>query len=76
MAGKKLNMAVHSLAGTGSRNERLEEAITFSLDHIRPENDLPPEMRAEFSQFMEEMHSVPAQGDEGTGFRLEDLHTE
>jgi hypothetical protein len=63
---EKLNMAVASLVGAGSQRERLIEAISFSLSHIKPENDLPLEMRAEFTQFMDEMtgreESKPGQG--------------
>lgn len=52
---EKLHTAVHSLCGTSSQNQRLVNA-----------NDLPDEMREEFQQFMGEMTSVDAVGDEGS----------
>lgn len=63
---EKLHTAVHSLCGTSSQNQRLVNAVVFSLIHITPENDLPDEMREEFQQFMGEMTSVDAVGDEGS----------
>jgi hypothetical protein len=38
---EKLHQAIGSLTGAGSQKERLQQAITFSLSHITPENDLP-----------------------------------
>ena len=63
---EKLHMAVHSLAGSASQSERLVNAVVFSLIHITPENDLPDEMRDEFKEFMSDITSVEAIGDEGS----------
>ncbi|NOY16786.1 MAG: hypothetical protein GXP23_07645 [Gammaproteobacteria bacterium] len=63
---EKLHVAVHSLCGSGSQPERLVNAVTSSLIHITPENDIPKDIRQEFEEFMKEMTSVPAESDEGT----------
>ena len=63
---EKLHLAVHSLTGNGTQEDRLEEALVFNLIHIRPENDLPQTMREEFTEFMEQMTSEAATGEEGT----------
>lgn len=62
---EKLHLAIHSLSGTSTQKERLVNAIAYNLIHITPENDLPPELRDEFEQFMEDIISVQAEGDEG-----------
>jgi len=62
---EKLNEAIGTLTGPDSQKQRLAQAIA-SLSLIRPEQNLPPEMRAEFEQFMKELNSRLAQADEGT----------
>ncbi|MDH4318645.1 MAG: hypothetical protein OEV64_09670 [Desulfobulbaceae bacterium] len=62
---EKLHLAVHSLAGASTQKERLVNAVAYNLIHIIPENNLPPELRDEFKQFMEEITSVEAKGNEG-----------
>ena len=63
---EKLHLAVHSLAGAMPQKERLVSAVTSNLIHITPGRDLPPELRDEFRQFMEEITSVDARANEGT----------
>ncbi|QQX57447.1 hypothetical protein [Pseudomonas chlororaphis] len=63
---EKLHLAVHSLAGNSTQAERLVNAIIFNLIHIRPDENLPSSMREEFEEFMNQMSSVKAKGDEGT----------
>ncbi len=63
---EKFHVAVHSLAGALDQKKRLENAILFSLIHIVPERDIPPEILEEFILFMKEISSVSARGDEGT----------
>lgn len=63
---EKLHGAMHSLAGIKSQEDRLVNAVTYHLIHITPEKDLPSGMRDEFQQFMKEINSVSAKGDEGT----------
>jgi hypothetical protein len=63
---EKLHLAIHALTGQGTQTERLSDAIVFNLIHVSPENDLPEEMREEFTAFMGEMSSLEAIGDEGT----------
>jgi hypothetical protein len=67
---EKLHLAVHSLSlslsGASHQKERLVNAVVYNLIHITPENDLPPEQRDEFRQFIEKITSVEAKGNEGT----------
>jgi len=63
---EKLHLAIHSLCGQGSLCERLVNAVAYHLIHVTPENDLPEDIRGEFQEFMEEITSVEAKGDEGT----------
>lgn len=63
---EKLHLAVHSLAGASSQRDRLVNAVVYNLIHIRPENDLSPALRIEFNQFMQDITSVAAKGNEGT----------
>ena len=63
---EKLHTAVHSLCGNGSQSERLVSAVVFSLIRIEPKEDLPEELQEEFEEFMKQMISTPAKGDEGT----------
>lgn len=63
---EKLHLAVHSLAGASPQKERLANAVVYNLIYITPENDLPPELRDEFKQFMEEITSVEIKRNEGT----------
>lgn len=62
---EKLHTAVHSLAGPESQSERLVDAAAYSLANINPENDLPEEMREEFTALMSDLTTVQAKGDEG-----------
>ena len=63
---EKLHLAVHSLAGLGSMDERLANAVSYNLIHITPENDLPEEIQEDFREFMSHITSVPQVGDEGS----------
>lgn len=54
---QSLHAAVHTLAGASDLKHRLESAIIFNLVQIKPENDLPEEVRDDFVSFMDEMHS-------------------
>lgn len=54
---KNLNAAVHTLAGASELKQRLESAIIFNLIQIKPDKDLPEEIRDDFIGFMDEMHS-------------------
>jgi len=63
---EKLHLAVHSLSGQGEQAQRLVNAVVNNLIHITPENDLPEEICNEFHEFMDEITSVEAKGDEGT----------
>jgi hypothetical protein len=63
---EKLHTAIHSLTGSSSQKDRLVNAICYSLIHIDPDNDLPAELREDFSGFMVEMTSVNAIGNEGS----------
>lgn len=63
---EKLYTATHSLCTEGSLADRLVNALAFSLIRIKPENDLPKELREEFQEFMTDMRSTQARGDEGT----------
>ena len=65
-AWEKLHLAVCSLAGTGDQRERLVNAVLSLVAGVMPDHHLPPEIRSEFEQFMEEITSVDAKGDEGT----------
>ena len=62
---EKLHTAVHSLCGSASQPERLINAATFSLINIKPENDLPEELREEFTILMDEITAVKFNADEG-----------
>ena len=61
----KLHTAVNCLAGMGDQRERLVDAVVSSLIRISPDRDLPPEIRSDFAQFIGEITSVKAEGNEG-----------
>lgn len=63
---EKLHLAIHSLAGNGSQSERLVNAVAFNLIHIRPEENLPPSVRDEFLEFMQQITATTPTGNEGT----------
>lgn len=63
---EKLHLAMHTLAGNGSQADRLQGAIVSNLIRIKSNEDLPPNIRADFDAFMRQMTSVKAKGDEGT----------
>lgn len=63
---EKLFCAVDALTGPGSQRDRLENAISAHFIAVLPDKHLPPEMRSEYEQFMDDMTSVDAKGDEGT----------
>src|SRR5690348_12882151 len=54
---EQLRAAVAELAGPGMQRERLMRAVSSSLNRIIADQHLPPELRAEFSQLMEDMTS-------------------
>jgi hypothetical protein len=54
---QSLHAAVHTLVGASGLKQRLESAIIFNLIQIKPDNDLPEEIRDDFIGFMNEMHS-------------------
>lgn len=63
---EKLHQAMHALAGAKDQKNRLISALSYDLLNIRPDPDLPEELREEFEQFMRDMTAVAADGDEGT----------
>ena len=62
---EKLHGAVHALIGPGTLRERLNSALVSCLVRVDPTEDLPPEIRAPFAEFMAHMTSSPALGKEG-----------
>ena len=66
-AWEKLFLAVGALCGQGSQSERLINATTLGLSHVRPD-DLPVELRGEFIQLM---HDLTAGQGEGYEARIE-----
>src|SRR5262249_42969175 len=62
---EKLFKAVGTLIGPGPLNKRLADAVIYNVIHINAERDLPPDIRNEFKNFMENISSVEAKGDEG-----------
>lgn len=54
-AWETLRLAVHKLAQSGSRRERLAEAFTKYLHGLRPK-DLPLEVRKDFAKLKEDIH--------------------
>ncbi len=64
-AWEMLHRAVNSLVGIGDQRERLVKAVVSSLIHISPGRDLPPEILSDFAQFIGDITSVKAEGDEG-----------
>ena len=62
---EKLHTAVQSLAGAVDQKQRLVNAVVSGLIHITPDRDLPLEIRSDFAQFIGEITSVKAEGDEG-----------
>ena len=60
-----LHRAVNCLVGMGDQRERLVNAVVSGLIHINPGRDLPPEIRSDFAQFIGDITSVQAEGDEG-----------
>lgn len=65
-AGEKLRGAVSTLAGDGGQKGRLADAIIGNLAHLKPEEQIPSELRRDFVAFMKQMTSAAAKGDEGT----------
>ncbi len=45
---------------------RLAEAYVSSIMHVRPDEDLPPELRQDFAYIKDALSRVPAKGDEGS----------
>jgi hypothetical protein len=62
---QSLHAAMHTLAGASELKQRLESAIIFNLVQIRPDIDLPEEIRDDFIGFMHEMHSRRTRDTEG-----------
>lgn len=58
---EKFHAAVHSLAGEGTIKERLENAYTFNIIHLRCDNDIPEELHGEFNELVAMMTSVDDQ---------------
>jgi hypothetical protein len=66
---EKFHVAVSSLAsGTGSIQERLCNAYTYSLMllEVHKPDDLPAEMRDDFEQIVRELTAVEPVGSEGS----------
>jgi hypothetical protein len=61
---EKLHLAVQVLTGTAAPRERLIEALIGHLVHLDPADDLPYELREEFSDFVRAM-TTPLAGAEG-----------
>ncbi len=61
----KLHVAVSTLAGPQDLRLRLVDAISGSLVHVRPENDLPADIREEFASFIRRHTSISPRADEG-----------
>jgi len=63
-AWEKLHMAIHSLAGTGTQQDRL---VGAGMNLCRLEGkDFPEDLRDDFLDIKHRMNCVSAQGDEGT----------
>ena len=62
-AWEHLYLAMETLCGRGSQDERLVDATTQGLMNVRPE-DLPAELRGEFIKLMSDLTAVEAGGDE------------
>lgn len=62
---EKFHSAVLTLAGSGSQAQRLSDAFVFSLSHIRPEENLPEQLRADFGVLMVALTQKQAVADEG-----------
>ncbi|MFD3247461.1 hypothetical protein [Rahnella aquatilis] len=62
---EKFHSAVLTLAGPGSQAQRLSDAFVFSLSHIRPEENLPEQLRADFGVLMVALTQKQAVADEG-----------
>ena len=62
-AWEKLYLAVAALCGPGSQSERLANATTLYLVHLRPD-DLPSDLRREFIQLMNDLKTARARGKE------------
>ena len=62
-AWEKLFLAVGALCGQGSQSERLINATTLGLVHVRPD-DLPAELRGEFIKLMHDLTAVQAEDNE------------
>ncbi|HIE4892120.1 hypothetical protein HL273_20285 [Yersinia enterocolitica] len=58
--------AVNHLAGADSQRERLLNAFVYSLSHIKPEIDLPENLRTRFTKLTTLLNNKPASGSEGT----------
>ena len=61
-AWEKLYLAVGTLCGPGSQRERLANAATLYLVHLRPD-DLPSDLRREFIQLMSDLGAARARGE-------------
>lgn len=62
---EKLHLAVHALAGDGTRKQRLVGAAVYNLIHITPARDIPSELHEDFAQLVKDLTSRQAKGDEG-----------
>ncbi len=58
-AWENFHMAIRSLAGLGTIQERLASAYNLHLIHVAPE-ELPPEVRELFKQVQEELTKAKA----------------
>ncbi|GHB34847.1 hypothetical protein GCM10007094_25350 [Pseudovibrio japonicus] len=65
-ASECLYQAIRVLCGDGARDQRLRDAIAFHIQNIRPECDLPEDIRADFWEFRSFAYDVG-------GLREEDL---
>jgi len=55
---EKLDMSVHYLSGPESKTERLFNAVTYSLMHIKPKFELPESLRENFDTLIIELTAV------------------
>jgi hypothetical protein len=63
---QQFHKATLCLVWAGSQRERLVGALAYCLVHVKPDEDLPEEIRHDFKTMMQELASKPARGNEGT----------
>ncbi len=63
---EKLYLAILTLTGSGPIQDRLISAWIYHLSHIRPEENLPEELREEFIKLEENLNREEPFGNEGS----------